>query len=51
MRGGNLIKGMSTAVNLGVTFESKLSGKNQISKIKEKAIKSIAVLTSITGSS
>lgn len=50
MRGGHLIKRMSTAINLGVSFESKLSWKNQISKIKEKAIKSIAALTSITGS-
>ena len=50
LRGGHLIKGMSTAINLGISFESKLSWKNQISKIKEKAIKSIAALTSITGS-
>ena len=41
---------MSTAINLGITFESKLSWKNQISKTKEKATKSIAALTSITGS-
>lgn len=50
LREGHLIKAMSTAINLGVSFKSKLSWKNQISIIKEKIIKSIVALTSITGS-
>ncbi len=45
--GGHLVQGASTAVNLGITFQTKLSWKSQISKIKEKAVKSIGVLLSI----
>ncbi len=50
LRGGHLVKGATTAVNLGITLQSKLSWKDQVSKIKEKAIKSIGALSSITGS-
>ncbi len=50
LRGGHFVKGATTAVNLGITLQSKLSWKHHISKIKEKAIKSIGVLSSITGS-
>lgn len=48
LRGGHLVKGISTAINLGITFQSKLRWKYLISKIKEKAIKSIVALLSIT---
>ena len=50
LRGGHLVQGASAAVNLGITFQSKLSWKDQISKIREKSIKSIGALLSITGS-
>ncbi len=49
LRGGHLVKGATTAVNLGITLQSKLSWKDHISKLKEKAIKSIGALSSITG--
>ncbi len=47
LRGGHLVKKATTAVNLGITLQSKLSWKDHISKIKEKAIKSIWALSSI----
>ncbi len=50
LRGGHLIKGAITAVNLGITLQSKLSWKDHVSKIKEKVIKSIWALSSIIGS-
>ncbi len=50
LRGGHLVKGVTTEVNLGITLQSKLSWKNHVSKIKEKLIKSIGALSSITGS-
>lgn len=50
MRGGFLVKGATTAVNLGITLNSKLSWKDQVSKVIEKAIKNLGALSSITGS-
>ncbi len=50
LRGGHLVQGASTAVNFGITHQSKLSWKDQIFKIREKAVKSIGALLSITGS-
>lgn len=50
MRGGFLVKGATTAVNLGITLNSKLSWKDHVSKAKEKAIKNLGALSSIPGS-
>lgn len=41
---------MTTAVNLGITLQSKLSWKDHVSKTKRKAIKTIKALSSIAGS-
>ncbi len=50
LKGGHLVKGATTKVNLGITLQSKLSWKDHVSKINETAIKSILALSSITGS-
>lgn len=38
LRESYLVERTSTAVNLGITFQSKLNWKDKISKIREKAI-------------
>ncbi len=50
LRGGHSVKEATTAVNLGITLQSKLSWKDRVSKIKEKVIQSIGALSSITRS-
>ncbi len=50
LRRSHLIQGASTAGNLGMTLQSTLKWKDQISKIKEKAVKSIGAPLSITRS-
>ncbi len=50
LRGEPIAKGTKTEVNLGITIQSKLSWKDYVSKVKEKAIKSIKALSSITES-
>ncbi len=47
---GHLVNGKTTAVTLGITLQSKRSWKDYVSKIKEKSIKSIGVLSSMTWS-
>ena len=50
LRGGHIVRGTTTAVNLGITLQSKLSWKDHVSKVKGKAIKTIGALSSIAGS-
>ncbi len=47
LRKGHLVHGASTEVNLPITLQLKLSWKDQISKIREKAVKRIEALLSI----
>ena len=47
---GHVVRGIVTAINLGLTLQSKLSWKDHISKIKSKAIKSLGAMSSIAGS-
>lgn len=47
LRGGYVVQGTTTVVNLGITLQSKLSWKDHISKIKSKAIKNLGALASI----
>ncbi len=50
LRVGHLVKEARTAINLGITIQSKPSWKDHISKTREKAIKSIEALSDITRS-
>ncbi len=50
LRGGHLIQAAGTVVHLGIILQSKLSLKDQISKIREKVVKNIGALLSITRS-
>ena len=50
LRGGYVIHGITSAINLGITLQSKLSWKDHVSRIKSKAIKSLGALSSIAGS-
>ncbi len=47
LKGSHLVKGASTEVNLDIILQSKLSWKNQISKIRKKTVKIIGALSSI----
>lgn len=47
---GHVVQGTTTAMNLGITLQSKLSWKDHISKIKSKAVKSLGALSRIAGS-
>lgn len=50
LRGGHIVHGTTTAVNLGITLQSKLSWMDHVSKVKGRAIKTIGALSSIAGS-
>ena len=49
LRGGHVVQGRTTAINLGITLQSKFSWKDHISKIKSKAIKSLETLLALQG--